>query len=109
MFRYLCVLLCLIVMMVICFDGSVAETEDVDLAQQVEDLKERVKALSDANERLNLQIEDLYCMSQTSRIRILDEEEGSFTMLILEKIGFACCRQRSRKRNFIMSLDLLII
>lgn len=78
MFRYLCVLLCLIVVMVICFDGSVAETEDVDLAQQVEDLKERVKALSDANERLNLQIEDLYCMSQTSRIRILDEEEGSF-------------------------------
>ena len=78
MFRYLCVLFCLIVVVVICFDRSVAETEDVDLAQQVEELKERVKALEDTNERLNLQIEDLYCMSQTSRIRILDNNEGTF-------------------------------
>ena len=74
MFRYLCLPLCLVVV-VICFDGPVAETEKVD---EVQELKEQVKALADANERLNLQIEDLYCMSQTLRISILDKEEGNF-------------------------------
>lgn len=78
MFRYLWVLVCLVVAVAICLDMPVAETENVGLEQEVEELKEQTKALIDANKRLNVQIEDLYFMSQTSRVRILDSLEGSF-------------------------------
>ena len=50
-----------------------AETENAELVQEVQNLKEQVKALADANERLNLQMEDLYLMTQSLRVKILGQ------------------------------------
>ena len=44
MFRYLWVMLCLVVVMVaVCFDAPIAETKDVDLAQQIQELEWEVR------------------------------------------------------------------
>lgn len=76
MCRYVCVVFCL-VLISISYDTRVAETEG-DLAQAVEDLKAQVNALSEANARLNLQIKDLYFMTEPLRIRVVDADEGSY-------------------------------
>ena len=78
MLRYLCLVFCLVVAVGISYDVPIAETEKADLVQEVQDLKEQVKALSDANERLSLQIKDLYFMTEPLRIRVVDKDEGNF-------------------------------
>ena len=78
MLRYLCLVFCLVVAVGISYDVPIAETEKADLLQEVQDMKEQVKALSDANERLSLQIKDLYFMTEPLRILVVDEDEGSY-------------------------------
>ena len=50
---------------------AASETENQDLQRDVHNLKEQV-------DRLNLQIEDLYFMTEPLRVRIADKQGGNF-------------------------------
>ena len=75
MFRYLCLALCLVAVMVICLGAPIGETENVD---EVENLKSQVSKLSAEVEQLKVHIKDLYFMTEPLRVRVLDSEEGMF-------------------------------
>ena len=75
MFRYLCLVLCLVVVVVICFDAPIAETENVD---EVENLKTQVSALSAEVEQLKVYIKDLYFMTEPLRILVADKDGGNY-------------------------------
>lgn len=79
-----------LIMVVISYDVPIAETEKVDSVQEslqrdVQSLKEQVSTLSVENERLrtvvdrlNVQIQDLYFMTEPLRIRVADKQGGNF-------------------------------
>ena len=80
----------LVVMIAIGCNEPTLETEKPDLVQaslqsDFRDLKKQVLALSLENERLkteidriNIQIQDLYFMTEPLQVRVVDREEGNF-------------------------------
>ena len=75
MLRYLCLLFCLIVVAVICFDAPVAETENAD---EVQSLKEQVEELKAQVATINVQVKDLYFMTEPLRILVGDRDGGNY-------------------------------
>ena len=74
-----------LIMVVISYDVPIAETENVGLFQEVQNLKEQISTLSaenkrlrDAVDQLNVQVKDLYFMTEPLRIRVADKDGGNF-------------------------------